>query len=110
MANSFKVDVKGTKELANFLKKNKDLTPVKKIVAEAEILDVLEMSPEELWKETHKESGITKRFFDKYFKDREVAYAYKLGKITVYDTPVELAELGIKNAPQSFVYLKTSLA
>lgn len=33
MANSFKVDVKGTKELANFLKKNKDLTPVKKIVA-----------------------------------------------------------------------------
>ena len=83
--------------------------PVKKIVAEAEILDVLEMAPEELWKETHKESGITKRFFNKYFKDREVAYAYKLGKITVYDTPVELAELGIKNAPQSFVYLKTSL-
>lgn len=33
MANSFKVDVKGTKELANFLKKNKDLTPVKRIVA-----------------------------------------------------------------------------
>lgn len=87
-----------------------ETNPVKKIVAEAEILDVLEMSPEELWKETHKESGITKRFFNKYFKDREVAYAYKLGKITVYNTPVELAELGIKNAPQSFVYLKTSLA
>ena len=87
-----------------------ETTPVKKIVAEAEILDVLEMSPEELWKETHKESGITKRFFNKYFKDREVAFAYKLGQITVYDTPVELAELGIKNAPQSFVYLKNSLA
>lgn len=86
-----------------------ETTPVKKIVAEAEILDVLEMSPDELWKETHNESGITKGFFNKYFKDREVAYAYKLGKITVYDTPVELVELGIKNAPQSFVYLKTSL-
>ena len=30
MANSFKVDVKGTKELANFLKKNKELTTDKR--------------------------------------------------------------------------------
>ena len=43
------------------------------------------------------------------YRWRDIAQAYKLGKITVYDTPVELAELGIKNAPQSFVYLKTSL-
>ena len=83
-----------------------ETTPVKKIVAEAEILEVLEMSPEDLWKETKKESGTTKKFFINYFKGREVAYAYKLGKITVYDNPLELFELGIKTAPQSFVYLK----
>ena len=63
------------------------------------------MSPEELWKETHKESGITKKFFNKYFKDREVAYAYKLGKINVYDEPKTLLDYGIKAAPQSFVYI-----
>lgn len=87
-----------------------ETTPVKKIVAEAEILDVLEMSPEDLWKETHKESGVSKKIFSQYFKDRKVAYAYKLGQITVYDTPFEISEFGLKNAPQSFVYLKKSFA
>ena len=86
-----------------------ETTPIKKIVAEAEISDVLKMTPEKLWRETHKESGITKKFFNRYFKGRDLAYAYKLGKITVYDSPVDLSELGIKNAPQSFIYLKTSL-
>ena len=86
-----------------------ETTPIIKIVAEAEIADVLKMTPEKLWRETHKESGITKKFFNRYFKGRDLAYAYKLGKITVYDSPVDLSELGIKNAPQSFIYLKTSL-
>lgn len=86
-----------------------ETTPVKKIVAEAEILEVLEMKPDDLWLETCKESGITKKFFNEYFNNRDIAYAYKLGKITVYETPVELSVLGIKNAPQSFVYLKASL-
>ena len=29
---------------------------------------------------TREYSGITKNFFDEYFKDRKVAYTYKLGK------------------------------
>lgn len=41
---------------------------------------------------TKEYSGITKNFFDEYFKDRKVAYAYKLGKIKVYDEPKALAE------------------
>lgn len=41
---------------------------------------------------TREYSGITKNFFDEYFKDRKVAYAYKLGKIKVYDEPKALAE------------------
>lgn len=85
-----------------------ETTPVKKIVAEAEILEVLKMSPRDLWEKTKKESGITKKFFVNYFKGREVACAYKLGKITVYENPLELSELGIKTAPQSFIYINTS--
>lgn len=79
--------------------------PIKKVVAEAEILEVLMLPPEELWEETKDKSGITKDFFDSYFCGREVAYAYKLGKINVYEQPKELSEFGIKAAPQSFVYL-----
>lgn len=87
-----------------------ETTPIKKIVAEAEILKILEMRPKDLWRKTKKESGITKKFFNEYFKNRDIAYAYKLGRITVYETFVELSELGIKNAPQSFIYLKGMLS
>jgi len=80
--------------------------PVKKIVAEAEIIEVLELSPEDLWNETKEFSGISKDFYDYYFKNRDVAYAYKLGKIKVYKEPKSLLDFGIKCAPQSFVYVK----
>lgn len=82
-----------------------ETTPTKRIVAEAEIIDVLELSPEELWEQTKEASGITKEFFDEYFKNHDVAYAYKLGKIKVYDEPKTLLDYGVKAAPQSFVYL-----
>lgn len=82
-----------------------ETTPVKRIVAEAEIIDVLMYSPEELWKLTKEESGISKEFFDEYFEGKGIAYAYKLGKIKVYDEPKTLLEYGIKAAPQSFVYI-----
>ncbi len=82
-----------------------ETTPIKRVVAEAEIIDVLEFPPEELWEITKQESGISKKFFDQYFKNRDLAYAYKLGEIKVYDEPRLLIEFGIKVAPQSFVYL-----
>lgn len=83
-----------------------ETTPIKRIVAEAEIVDVLEMKPEELWKETKEQSGITKKFFDSYFKNREVAYAYKLGRVKRYEEPKTLQDFGLKCAPQSFVYIQ----
>lgn len=82
-----------------------ETTPVKRVVAEVEIIDVLMLSSENLWKETHSESGISKEFFDQYFQNREVAYAYKLGRVKVYKTPRTLMEYGVKAAPQSFVYI-----
>ena len=48
---------------------------------------------------TREYSGITKNFFDEYFKDRKVAYAYKLGRIKVYDEPKALTEFGLRTAP-----------
>jgi len=65
----------------------------------------MELPPEELWQQTKEYSGITKKFFDQYFEKREVAYAYKLGEIVVYDEMKELKDYGLKVAPQSFVYI-----
>lgn len=86
-----------------------ETTPKKKIVAEAEIIDVLEMTPEDLWKETSNYSGVSKEFFDKYFHNREKAYAYKLGRVKVFDRPYDLVDFGIKTAPQSFVYVQSNV-
>ena len=80
--------------------------PIKKVVAEAEIVEVLVLDPNALWEKTKEHSGITKNFFDEYFKDRKVAYAYKLGKIKAYDKPKALTEFGLRAAPQSFAYAK----
>lgn len=82
-----------------------ETTPIKKVVAEAEIVEVLMMKPEELWDETKEQSGITKSFFDTYFENRDVAYAYRLGKVKVYEEPKTLEEFGLRCAPQSFVYV-----
>lgn len=82
-----------------------ETTPIKKVVAEAEIVEVLMDSPENLWLQTKEASGISKDFFDEYFGGRQVAYAYKLGHIKVYKHPKMLSDFGIKTAPQSFVYI-----
>ena len=82
-----------------------ETSPTKKIVGEATVLQTLQMTPKELWKITKNESGITKKFYDGYFKNRTIAYAYKLGEIKIYDKPFDLSDFGLKNAPQSFVYI-----
>ena len=80
--------------------------PMMKVVAEVVILDVIATSPEERWNQTKNQSGITKSFFDEYFKDKQVAYAYKLGKVKVYECPKSLLDFGLRMAPQSFAYVK----
>ena len=82
-----------------------ETAPIKKVVAEAEIIEVLMMKPEDLWEETKEQSGISKSFFDSYFENRDVAYAYKLGEVKVYEQPKTLEEFGLRCAPQSFAYV-----
>ena len=82
-----------------------ETTPVKMVVAEAKIIEVIELPPEELWNETQSRSGISKEFFDEYFQGRQTAYAYRLGEVKAYDTPRELSFYGVKSAPPSFSYL-----
>lgn len=105
-------------EYRKCLFKNKDVDtviiystmPVGKIVGEFKIVDILEDSPKDLWTLTEDYSGITKSFYDMYFKDKDKAYALKIGNLTKYDKPINPYSL-IKNfvAPQSFRYIEENI-
>ena len=83
-----------------------ETAPIKKVVAEVDVIEVLSLDPDTLWEQTKDYSGISKEFFDEYFKNRSAAYAYKLGKVKVYDEPKSLIEFGLRTAPQSFAYAR----
>lgn len=82
-----------------------ETAPRKRVVAEAEIIEVLETSPSLLWNKTKLNAGICKKDFDKYFEGRNIAYAYKIGKVKVFERPKHLLDYGVKFAPQSFIYI-----
>lgn len=81
-------------------------SPVKKIVGEAEVVEVLTDSPEKIWEMTRDGAGIDYETFEQYYGGRR-AVAYVLGHVTRYAREEELMEYGIKRAPQSFVYVDT---
>ena len=81
-------------------------TPIMKIVGEAEVEDVLVDEPETIWEKTKAKSGIDKNFFDKYYKNRDQAVAYKLKNVIKYRKPKELKDYGVNSAPQSFQYIE----
>ena len=80
-------------------------SPIMRIVAEVEITGIIEGSPQVVWKKTASASGIDKAFFDDYYAGKDTAIAYQLGQITEYRKPLQLSDLGIKAAPQSYVYV-----
>ena len=75
------------------------------IVGEVEVVETLEMAPSSLWEKTKKEAGISRKKYREYFKDRKKAGAYVLGAVTKYETNKKLVDIGIQQAPQSFLYL-----
>lgn len=83
-----------------------ETTPIMKVVAEVDVLDIVAASPADLWNQTKESSGISKKFFDEYFNGRDIAYAYKLGKVKVFKQPKKLSDYGVKYAPQSFLYVQ----
>lgn len=79
--------------------------PVMKIVGEADVIDVIVSTPDEVWDKTAEFSGISKGFFDSYFSNKDKAIAFHLSNVKKYKKPRTLSEYGIKAAPQSFIYI-----
>lgn len=83
--------------------------PVRQIVAEVEVTDIIQGTPQAVWKKTSHAAGIDKSFYDQYYNGRNVAVAYALGTVKRYRIPRLLSDFGIKAAPQSYVYFHYNL-
>lgn len=70
------------------------------------IAAMIEDSPNVMWQMTHEGSGITKEYFDAYFKNCDMAHAIKIGEVVKLDNPIDPKEV-IKDfhAPQNFMYV-----
>ena len=104
--------IKGNKKYENrkaIFKKNVDTvviyktTPFCKIIGEFEIDGILYDTPENIWQITQEFAGITQDYFDKYFYNRKIAYAIKIGNIKQYELEPKDIIKQFK-APQSFMY------
>ena len=62
------------------------------VIGEVSIETVISEEPEELWKLTHNDAGISKSEFDQYFRGREKAYAYKLRNPIAYNQGILLED------------------
>jgi predicted transcriptional regulator len=83
-------------------------SPVQKVIGEFEIEHVLSLKLGELWKETMHASGIEKAFYDSYFSGKKIGHAIKIKKAKRYSNYLDLEDLNVKQAPQSFIYLYTT--
>ncbi len=82
-----------------------ETAPTKKVIGEAHLIEIIEGDIEYVWHETRGYAGILKRDYLAYYKEREVAVAYKLGAVKIYDKPKKLRDLGLDYVPQSFAYI-----
>ena len=79
--------------------------PMKKIVAEVKVKGIIEGYPEDVWRKTYLNSGISKADYDEYFYGKDLAVAYVLGEINIFEKPRELQDYGKTYIPQSYCYV-----
>lgn len=81
-------------------------SPVKKIIGEFLVEDILCDTVESIWNKTHQYAGISKQYYQTYYKNRDKAYAIKIGNVIRYKYSCDLRGYNVSTAPQSFIYIK----
>ena len=81
-------------------------SPIKKIVGELIIKQVLYDKKNIIWKKTNKSGGINKNEYDKYYCNCDYAVAYEIEKTVRYSRPKNLSDYKVKTAPQSYIYIR----
>lgn len=80
--------------------------PVSKIIGEFSINKILVDSPYVIWEQTRESAGIDESEFFAYFNNCKNAVAYEIDEVRTYKQYIDLSDLGVKHAPQSYVYIK----
>lgn len=81
--------------------------PVKKIIGWFNAFEIMKYPPScfsELWEETGELAGISEEELERYFAGAGLLAAIDITRPRRM-SPVELAEIGVKRAPQNFIYL-----
>lgn len=80
--------------------------PICRIVGYFTIDEVIEDKKSYMWEITHKDGGISKEYYDAYFKNSDTAYAIKIGQVVKLDTLIDPKSV-IKDfhAPQNYRYV-----
>ena len=80
--------------------------PICRIVGYFTIDEVIEDKKSYMWEKTHKDGGISKEFFDAYFKNCDMAHAIKIGEVVKLDNSIDPKKV-IKDfhAPQNYRYV-----
>ena len=80
-------------------------SPVCKIIGYFIIDEIVQGSPSTVWRQTSKDGGITREYFDDYFDGHDTAYAIKIKSLHLFKKPIEPKTI-IKNfrPPQNFMY------
>jgi predicted transcriptional regulator len=79
--------------------------PIKKVIGEFEIGEILYEEPQALWAKTGDKAGITKNLFLEYFKNKAKGYAIEVKEARPYVAPIPFNKLMVTRPPQSFMYL-----
>ena len=79
--------------------------PIRKVIGEFDIEEIIYDDPLELWARTNEQSGITKKKFLDYFAKKAKGFAIKVKATRAYDTPISLNKLMVNYPPQSFMYI-----
>ena len=84
--------------------------PISKIVGEFKIEETICDTPENIWKLTKEQSGVTKKFFDKYYEGKDMGVALKIKDCKEYEEGVNPDSLVTNfKVPQSFIYTNTKV-
>lgn len=85
-------------------------SPVKKIVAEFDVADIMSGSPESIWNKCRSHAGIDRESFMQYFSDKDTAFSIVIDNLRVYDTPINPYEqIDGFRPPQSYMFVNAKL-
>jgi len=80
--------------------------PTKAIIGYFEIDKIHVKSVDQIWKMTKFKAQISEIDFHEYYKHKEIGIAIGIKKSQTLDNPIPLSNLGVKRAPQDFMYVE----